>query len=113
MCPSMIRGWSMGLQWQCSPGGIRIRDFTWMAREWVSDSGSELGYLAASAGAGTIGDTIGTTTGESSTTTTRTSRTAGPLSTATVFIRVDRTSTMGPAELLAGMKDFMEPPART
>ena len=66
--------------------------------------------MAASAGVGTIGDTIGTTTGEWSTTTTRTFRIAERSSIAVISIRIERTSIAVPilaAEVLTAIRAFM------
>src|SRR5260370_39140436 len=108
MCLNTIRGWCMGHRWLCSPVGIRIRDSSWTAQESVLDWASELDYLPALAGVGTTGDTIGTTPGESNSTTTRTFRTAGPSSIAIVSIRREGTLIMPPipiAEVLVAMRD--------
>src|SRR5260370_41354406 len=93
---NMTPGWCMGPRWRSSLVGIRIRDFSWTAQDWLLDWDSALAYLPASAGVGTTGDTIGITKGGSSTTTTPISRIAGPSSIAIVFMRVDRTSIMAP-----------------
>src|SRR5713101_4057774 len=99
----------MGIRWLCSPVGIRTRDFSWTAQESLLDWASGWDCLAASAGVGTTGDTIGTTMGGSSTTTTRTSRIAGRSSIAIAFVRVELTSIMAPihaTEVLAGIRRF-------
>src|SRR5260370_24783877 len=100
----MIPGWYMGPRSPCFPVGIRIRDSSWTARESALGWDSGLDYLAVTAGAGTIGDSIGTAAGEASITTTPISRTAGLSSIAIAFIRAERTSIMGPAAALAGTK---------
>src|SRR5206468_7338665 len=89
-CPNTIHGWYMGTRWLLSPVGIRIRGSIWMARESASGWDSEPACLAASAGVGPIGDTIGAVAEESSTTTTPTFPTAERLSTAMLFAEVDR-----------------------
>src|SRR5947209_17806601 len=91
----MIPGLYMERLWLSSPVGIRIRGSFWTVQEWLLDWVSGLGYLPASAGAGTVGDSIGTAVGESSTTTTRSSRIAGRSSIAIAFVRVKRI-TIGP-----------------
>src|ERR1700693_4286978 len=98
----------MGTHLASSPVGIRTRDFSWTAQESLLDSASGLDYLADSAGVGTTGDTIGTTAGESNSTTTRTFRIAGPSSIVIVSIRHEGTLIMPPipmAEVLEGMRD--------
>src|SRR5258708_5434774 len=106
----------MGTRSRCFPVGIRTRVFSWTARESLLALVSAWDCLAASAGDGTTGDTIGTTTGESSTTTTRTSRIAGLSLIATVFARVERTSIMAPIHvtaILAGVRRLTGRPTRT
>src|SRR6266849_4782408 len=77
------------------------------------DSGSD--SLAALAGVGTIGDTIGTTTEGYVITTTRIFRIAGPSSIATLFGRIEGTSTVAliAAAAPAGDGSPMHPPSRT
>jgi hypothetical protein len=90
-----------------SPVGIRTPDSFSTAQESVLDWASESDCLQASAGAGTGGDTIGTTAGESNSTTTHTLRIAGLSSIATILIQDEETSIMPPipmAEVLAGSK---------
>src|ERR1700724_2184702 len=97
----------MDTRLRCSLGGIRTRGYSWTVQDSLLGWASESDYLPASAGVGTVGDTIGTTAGESNTTTTRTFRIAGPSSIATVSIRHERTSTMPRilmAEALVGMR---------
>jgi hypothetical protein len=89
-----IPGLCMERRLLSSPVGIRFRDFFWTVQESLLDWVSGLGCLPASAGVGTVGDSIGMAGGESSTTATRSSRIAGLSSTAIVFIRVERTSIM-------------------
>src|ERR1700745_1445482 len=76
----MIHGRCMAVPWRCSRVGILIRDSFCPVRESVLNLGSQWRPSAGSPGVGTIGDTIGTTREESSTTTTHTSRTARPSS---------------------------------
>src|SRR5882724_8559663 len=103
---NMIPGWHMGLRWGSSPVGIRIRDSSWTARESLLDWDSALDYSAASAGVFTIGDTIGIAAGESFSTTTHSSRTAGRSSIATILVvgRISITPAIFAAEVLTGMK---------
>src|ERR1700693_4492831 len=101
----------MARRWASSPVGIRIQDFSWMAQESLLDWASVLDYLPASAGVGTVGDTIGTMAGESNTTTTRTFRIAGPSLIAIVSTRHEGTLIMPPipmAEVLAGEAPALE-----
>src|SRR6202049_3445441 len=116
MCLNTIRGWCMARRWVFSPVGIRIRDSSWTFQESVLDWASGWDYLVGSAGVGTIGDTIGTTTGESNSTTTRTFRITGRSSIAMIFVRAERTSTMQPtsiAGVLPGMRAFTAATHRT
>src|SRR5882724_4123447 len=86
-----------------------------MARESVLDWASESAFLEATVGAGTTGDTIGTTMGGWSTTTIRTFRVAGQSSIAMVLVRIE-TSIMVAilmAGVLTGIKDFVGPTPRT
>src|SRR5580704_9108007 len=106
-----ILGWCMARRWAFSPVGIRTRDFSWTVQELRSDWASGLGYLPASAGVGTAGDTIGTMAGESNTTTTPTFHIAGPSSIAIVSIRREGASTIPPipvAAALAGAPPTLE-----
>jgi hypothetical protein len=110
--PNTIPGWSTGIRWQSSQAGIRIRDFFWTAPESLLGWVLGLDFLAASAGVGTTGDTIGTTAVELTTTTTVTSRTAGPSLTGIASIRREETSTVRPiftAAALAGMRVLVAP----
>lgn len=61
---NMIPGWFMGLRWLFSPVGIHIRDFFSMGLESLLVWALGWDYLVDSDGVGTIGGTIGTTTGE-------------------------------------------------
>src|SRR5882757_5740300 len=99
----------MALHWLFSPAGIHIRGYFLTARESVLDWDSALGYMAASAGVGTIGDLIGAAAAGSFTTTIRISRTAGRSSIAIVFVRLERSIAVPVlrAGLLAGMSRFM------
>src|SRR5258706_547953 len=78
-------------RWRFFPVGTRIRDCTWMARESGLDWDSALDSLAASDGAGMVGDLIGTTEAESSTTTTLISRIAERSSITITFGRMGGT----------------------
>src|SRR5258708_3248466 len=82
-----------------------------MVRESDLAWDSALDFTAASDGVGTVGDSIGPTTVESSTTTTPISRTAGRSSIAMVFVRTAGASiaelTLTPAAL-AGMTHASE-----
>src|SRR6202030_963153 len=89
-----IPGWCMERRWLSSPAGIRTPDSSSTVLESVLDWASESDFSQASAGGGTTGDTIGTTTEEWSTTTTLTFRIAGLLSIAIVSIRAEPTSIM-------------------
>ena len=92
----------MALPWLSFQAGIRIRVCFGMVRALDLDLALGLDSLAASAGVGTIGDTIGTTTAEECvTTTTPTFRTAGPSSIVVTFVRIGRTSIMPSIDLAA------------
>jgi hypothetical protein len=102
----------MERHWLCSPVGIHTQGFSSTVQESVLDWALGSDCLPASAGVGTIGDTIGITTEESSTTTTHTFRIAGPSSIVIVLIRVERSSIMARifmAEVLAGVRAFTAP----
>src|ERR1700675_829139 len=106
----------MARQWLSSPVGIHTPDSFSTVQESVLDWASESDYLPASAGVGTVGDTIGTTVGESNTTTTRTFRIAGPSLIAIVSTRHERTSTMRRiqmAEMWVGSRGSIGPTTRT
>lgn len=88
-----------------------IRDCSWTARESVSGWDSELGCLAASAGVGRIRDSIGTTAGESSSTTTRTSRIAGRIVNRNSFHAGRTNFDHGAGRSLGGHEGFQGPTA--
>ena len=98
------------------PDGIRTPDFSSTDQESVSGWASGSDFLPATAGVGTTGATIGTTTGESNTTTIHTFRIAGPSSIETALIQDEGTSIMAPilvAGALAGMMAFTAPTRHT
>src|SRR5579862_120533 len=112
MCLNMILGWCTARRCPSFPDGIRTPDFSSKVQESVLDWASESGFSPATVGAGTTGDTIGTTTEESNSITIRTFRIAGPSLIETVLIRHEGTSIMAPifvAEALAGMRAFTAP----
>ena len=99
----------MAILWLSFLVGIRIRDCSWTVQEWLSDSASGLDYLADSAGAGTTGDTTGTTAGEWNSTTTRTFRIAEPSLIGIVSMQHEGALIMSPipeAEVSGAMKDL-------
>src|SRR5258708_6929473 len=106
-CPNTIPGWYMAIPWLSFQAGMPIR--VYLGRVRASDLDLVLGlvFLAASAGAGTIGDSIGTTAGGQSITTTRTSPAAGQSSTA-----MASTTAVFTAAALGGMRASATPTQR-